>query len=215
MSFGAIAVGVGSAAAGSLVSGAMSGGGSGGATQQVTNEPWSGIQPYLTGDTGPASRFQQPLINYNNMLWSQQMAKGAEPSVAPPMFMSDPRMTGQNVAVPTDALGNPIYRGATPDFSGGPMGQGFGGQGIDLQEQMKGQLGQLPQGLLQRQADGDQGDDDTAKGSYMDYELGRMMGGKPSGGFAPRRPPEGATEEFMRGWDEGMTTRRKFDRTQG
>ncbi len=81
----------------------------GGGDDEVTrtNEPWSGVQPYLTGE-GQVPWAGTPAMNLDWMRYNQDLAEGVNDSwlaTPPPMLMNDPRLTGENVYQPQNPGG--------------------------------------------------------------------------------------------------------------
>lgn len=94
MTFGAIGTGIATAAAGSLVSGAMSGGGGGGGggqSNQSSNAPWANAQPWLVQNLNSGYGLQQrmeanpfsaqQLAAYNNQYAQSDYMRGLIPGL--------------------------------------------------------------------------------------------------------------------------------------
>ncbi len=188
MSWGDALVSIGSNVIGGLLNDSSD---AGDTSTTVNNEPWKGIQPYLTGNTGPDGRFNTPKQNYNHMVWSELMGHGSKPIVAPPQFMHDPRLNGANTAIPTDNNGNPNFQLGgvkyNPNFIYGPTGYGFGGTGIDLREYMAQVLGMDLPDLSERTLNSNSNATSTssasndAYNSYLDSFGGEGAHGGPDG----------------------------------
>ena len=122
---------------GSAVSGLLSSGGGGSdggtGTRTVVQEPWSGVQPYLVGDSGYVPEVGGPLSS-DWLYWNYMAGQGMPVGPPPPMFVNDPRYTGEGVYDPPFQF-QPIrdtgpaygdqgpYGAAVPD-TGGLLSQG-------------------------------------------------------------------------------------------
>ena len=125
------------AVAGAVVGGMMNKKSSKGSSSQVSNEPWEGLQPYLTGGDKVVGRWDRPDLNYNAMRWAQDIGAGATTAMAPPQFMTDPRLTGYGIDIPAYTEYNPygttmplrdaISQSVTEALPGDPMDMGIPG----------------------------------------------------------------------------------------
>lgn len=121
-------LGIGASLLGGLLGGSSGGGGG---TQTIVNEPWSGVKPYLTGESSYRPQTQPP-INSDWIYWNYMMSQGAPVGPPPPMFVDMPQYTGQNVYDPPHQyqparLDGPAYgdngpHGARPPNLVGPGG---------------------------------------------------------------------------------------------
>lgn len=126
--------------AGPIIGGLMGGGGGGGGgsaggTQVMKTVPWEGLEPYLTGKSDYVPQTNKPLSS-DWLHWMYLTAQGAPYGPPPPMYVDDPRYTGENVYDPpfqyqqgrTEGIG---YGQDTPFGSGKPSGGGlFGGADV-------------------------------------------------------------------------------------
>ena len=84
--------------AGPVIGGLMGGASSqsSGGPQTVEQVPWAGVQPYMVGDTNPDMGAPNPLSS-DWLQWHFATSQGAPYGPASPMFVNDPRYTGENV----------------------------------------------------------------------------------------------------------------------
>lgn len=94
-----------------------SGGGSGSGTQTVVNEPWSGLKPYLTGESEYRPQTQRPL-NSDWLYWNYMAGQGMPIGPPPPMYVDDPQYSGQNVYDPPFQFQNARLTGPAYGDSG-------------------------------------------------------------------------------------------------
>lgn len=130
---GGLAGGVGSALVGGLFGGGGSSSGSGTGTQTVIQEPWPGVQPYLTGESGYVPQVGGP-ISSDWLYWNYMAGQGMPVGPPPPMFVNSPQYTGENVYDPPfqyqpirstgPAYGDQGPYGAPTPDTGGLLSQG-------------------------------------------------------------------------------------------
>ena len=92
-------------------------------TQQQTNEPWSGLIPYLTGgDQPPGFLYGTPDITRQWLEWAQGSGTG-DSLAAPPAMMADYVRAQQGLGGPYDRVGSmPVQpQEAQPQQTGFPL----------------------------------------------------------------------------------------------
>ena len=114
--------------AGPLISTALGGlfggaGSKGGGTQEIINTPWAGLIPYLTGgEDGNAGVIPgQPPMSADASYWNTMSGFGHLMGPPPPMFVDDPRFTGENMYMPPET-----WPDMWPTLAAGMPGFGIG-----------------------------------------------------------------------------------------
>jgi len=100
-------------------------------TQETTNEPWSGLQPYLTGGgLLPSYLSSMPDIYRPWLEWAQGSGTGANLSAPPPM-MFDYVRAQEGIGTGGGDIGSPIYGNPASEsqrVSVNPFGDDAAGQ---------------------------------------------------------------------------------------